>query len=387
MQTAVQDASNEEKQSTAVLRWLFDSDDFCDTIILLGKNGCLWILVYRGMAAFVQSFVNQLEPNFRSVVILKHDNIDQDGLIRNQLWQMAKLEHHKIGIFFEDFVGDEEGIRGGLQRKLIIQEENKLIELVDIELGVATVMAVKDEDEVNKVRLAGKFLKTVLQRGFYDVLKNDLKVRKATRDKSDWEALLRNVIENPTIIDPLSGKRVLSDSDLPDSDHSYKVCLKPEILPLRKYDRNAVVVSVGTSCDNYYSETTRTYLFNPPAIMKDTYQVLLGMKEVCVASLVPGNPMKNVYQSAMSYLSCTRGFEYLQETVPENLGSVVGLNHLVFSLNLDRINETKLERNMVLSLRIGFGNLPLPVSLKSTIYENLFSNELILFRDSVTEIK
>jgi Xaa-Pro aminopeptidase len=151
--------------------------------------------------------------------------------------------------------------------------------------------------------------------------------------------------------------------------------MKPEIHPLSKYNKKTVFVAVGASCDNYYSDTSRTYLFNPPTVMKDTYQVLLGMKEACVASLVPGNPMKNVYQAAVNYLRRTRGFGYLQGHVPVDLGSIVGLNHLVFSLSLDRTNETKLERNMVLILRTGFCNLPLPVSLKPKINEILFPND------------
>jgi nucleosome binding factor SPN SPT16 subunit len=83
------------------------------------------------------------------------------------------------------------------------------------------------------------------------------------------------------------------------------------------------------------------------------------MEEACMAEMVPGNQLKQVYKTAIKFLEGKSGYEYLVNHLPKNLGFCTGLDFREAPLLLTAKNTAQFKKGMVFVFIVAFQDLEL----------------------------
>ena len=349
-----------------------------DTVILLRKDGFVWILASGRDNDWMEAPISEI----RNASLFCYDGADPGQDFRSteeKLWNAAGLdggERLKVGVFIVADKMGPEGIAGVLQRKLEREEGRGRLELADIERGVCLVMAIKDDLEINFTEHACGFVSNLLQYEFLEAILDCFTDDEATQKVTHAQLSDRfeEVFKEPS----------LAYIEVPEGE-SYGSCYRPIVQSGGDYDMrreaksteqyisdDIIIVSLGAHCEDYCCNLARTYLFNAPKDVQNIYSILLEVRDVCLAAMLPGKALKSVYASAVGFLRQKAGFEYLESKLHPNLGFGIGLVFHEKLLSLTAENDELFEEAMTFCLSVSFENL------KRTIHQNSFSYALTL---------
>jgi nucleosome binding factor SPN SPT16 subunit len=132
---------------------------------------------------------------------------------------------------------------------------------------------------------------------------------------------------------------------------------------------DVMIVSIGARYKQYCSNISRTFFVDPPKKVSEMYDVLLEMQEACLSVMKPGNQLKDVYKAAASYLEAKKGYEYLVQHLPKNLGFCTGLDFRESNMLLSSKSQVAFKRGMVFCLSVGFQDIELKESDRSSLSE------------------
>jgi len=350
--------------SVALFLWMFGRkfEQQRDTVILLRKDGFVWIVASRE-----NDWMEAPISEIRNAALFCYADADPGQDFQStgeKLWNAAGLdvgERLKVGGFkMADKVGSEE-VAGVLQRKLEREEGRGRLALVDIERGVCLVMAVKDNLEIKLTEHACGFVSKLLQYEFLEAILDCFTDNEATQKIT--HAQLSDRFEE------IFKKTSRAYIEVPEGG-SYGFCYRPIVQSGGDYDLrleakstdqyisdDVIVVSLGAHCEGYCCNLARTYLFNASKDVQDIYSILLEVRDVCLAAMVPGKALKSVYASAVGFLRQKAGFEYLESKLHTNLGFGIGLVFHKKLLSLTAENDALFEEAMTFCLSVGFENL------------------------------
>ena len=275
----------------------------------------------------------------------------------------------KIGVIQKEFQSSD---RANKEGSIILGWEKKLndnssnTEIVDVAGGISIVMAVKDKEELDLLKKSSVLSNKVLKHGFVprieDVIDNSSKV---THEKLASE--IEEILEDPSKIKLNVPKEAVDSCYFPiiqsGGNYDFKVSAQSndEIV---KFD--IITVSLGARYQMYCSNVVRTFLVDAPKPVIKNYDTLLGMHEACLKAMVPGNPLKYVYATAVKYLT-DDGKESLISALPKTLGFGVGIDFRDNHLLLNKKNTLVFRPGMVFSLAVSFAGLKLPESVKASL--------------------
>lgn len=94
-----------------------------------------------------------------------------------------------------------------------------------------------------------------------------------------------------------------------------------------------------------------------PSKVSKTYSLLISLYNACLETMIPGNEIKDVLETAKSFLK--KKDADLLNHLPKTLGFAIGLEFRDGSMVLNGINNTKFTAGMVFNLSVGFHNVPL----------------------------
>jgi nucleosome binding factor SPN SPT16 subunit len=247
-----------------------------------------------------------------------------------------------------------------------LNDNSSNTEIVDVAGGISIVMAVKDKEELDLLKKSSVLSNKVLKHGFVprieDVIDNSSKV---THEKLASE--IEEILEDPSKIKLNVPKEAVDSCYFPiiqsGGNYDFKVSAQSndEIV---KFD--IITVSLGARYQMYCSNVVRTFLVDAPKPVIKNYDTLLGMHEACLKAMVPGNPLKYVYATAVKYLT-DDGKESLISALPKTLGFGVGIDFRDNHLLLNKKNTLVFRPGMVFSLAVSFAGLKLPESVKSSL--------------------
>ncbi|RKO90481.1 FACT complex subunit SPT16 N-terminal lobe domain-containing protein, partial [Blyttiomyces helicus] len=260
--------------------------------------------------------------------------------------------------------------------KSAIEKSGKKFDEVDISGGIATLMAVKDEDELRSVRLAGKLCSIYMKDYFVpemsDILDEDRKVKhsKLSRDMED------------ALLDGKSKKIKYPQEITPDlADWAYP----PIVQSGGKYDlrfsaesnnetleEGAIICLLGIRYKSYYANIGRTYLINPDKDQEKNYRFLLELQKYVISNLKDGITCKEAYGKAVAYIESKR--PDLKDVFLKNCGFGIGVEFRDMHYTLSPKSNKVLKAGMTINVVIGFQGIQDETNKKKKSYSLILSD-------------
>jgi nucleosome binding factor SPN SPT16 subunit len=356
------------QKSTILHQWIFGYE-MPDTILLLRRDGQVWVLATKKKCDFLQAAADAIPENspINAVHFLLRNKEDGNAQNYDTLWNEAMVarvngEKRKIGVLLKEREANAAsgGILGPWEAKLTKEAESEDVELVDVSPGIAFAMSTKDETELDLMKKSSVLSNKVMKHGFVKRMEEVID----TEESITHDQLASYVDE---IFEDLSKIGV---DKVPKDD--VQSCYSPIIQSGGKYDlrvsaqsssdklsHDVITVSIGGRYKNYCSNISRTFFVDPPKKVSETYDVLIEVQDACLAVMKPGNQLKAVYKAAVMHLKERKGYEYLVDHLPKNLGFATGLDFRENAMLLSPKCQVSFSKGMVFCLMVSFQDLEL----------------------------
>lgn len=345
-----------------------------ETVILLTKDGECVVLAAKKKCDFLEPAVGNApkDGSIKSLKLLTRSKSNDNAENFEEMLKAARGgsngENVKIGVIMKEFTsndGAKEGsIISGWEKKL--NDKLSKTETVDVAGGISVVMAVKDKEELDLLKKSSVLSNKVLKHGFVPRIENVIDSgSKVTHEKLASE--IEEILENPSKIKLNVPREAVDSCYFPiiqsGGDYDFKVSAQSNDENV-KFD--VITVSLGARYQMYCSNVVRTFLVDAPKQVIKNYDTLLGMHEACLKAMVPGNPLKFVYSTAVKYLK-DEGKEDLVSALPKTLGFGVGIDFRDTHLLLNKKNTVAFRPGMVFSLAVSFAGLKLNENARASI--------------------
>jgi len=288
------------QKSTAIQTWLLGYE-WRDTLILLTQDKIHFVAKEK-----MAEVLEQLNQGDKQVSIEIHkytkDQAQHKKLFESIITCITEGGKKRLGILPKDL---KEG--NFVQEWLEVYENFKdSIEEVDVSIGIASVLAIKDEEELKTIRVACK-LSSLIMNHFIGVVTSIVDEEKqVTHEK------LSEDIDNILTSDHNSFlKKGVQDVDLSRADF----CYTPIIQSGGVYDFKSsaesdnrmlhdgtILCSFGVRYKSYCSNIGRTILFNPTKEQEKNYEILLELQRRIVEHIKSGVKLRDVYIKAVNFV-------------------------------------------------------------------------------------
>ncbi|KAG8735431.1 FACT complex subunit spt16 [Ceratobasidium sp. 414] len=268
---------------------------------------------------------------------------------------------------------------GGLPKEQqtgrIVDDWNKALEehagkpeVVDISAGLASIMAVKDEDELKHVRTAAHLSSTLMTHQLASKLELLLDRQSAiTHDAfaGQLEARLGSEGKEPDMR-VWSKNKHLANVEFPSAEFTF-----PPIIQSRSsgYDlrvnaestqdqlahKGVILATISMRYKGYSAHVSRTFFVDPSKEQESIYSFTLSLQSELLSKLRDGTPAKDVYTHAVSYIKQKK--PDLEKHFTKNVGFGMGLEYRDSSYLLSPKNTRQVKAGMIFNLSIGFSDL------------------------------
>ena len=343
--------------------------------MLLRKDGNLWVLATKTKCEFLKPAAENVPTKspIRKIHFLLRNKQDANAANYQELitqLENARIndEKRRVGMLLKERADNAKaaGILGPWEAKLSAWADNDTTELVDVSPGIAFSMSVKDDTELDLMKKSSVLSNKVMKHGLVKKMEQVIDSEEAITNEA-LATYVEQILADPSKIDLKVPNDDVQSCYFPivqsGGTYDLKVSAQPNDNRLT-YD--VITVSLGARYKFYCSNIARTFLVDPPKKVSETYEVLLELQESCLSAMKPGNPLKAVYKAAVRFLQDRNGYEYLVDHLPRNLGFAMGLDFREGSLLLSPKNSAVFKPGMVFCLSVGFQNLDLSESDRSS---------------------
>ncbi|GIL93381.1 hypothetical protein Vretifemale_20793, partial [Volvox reticuliferus] len=196
---------------------------------------------------------------------------------------------------------------------------------VDINSGIADLLAIKDSNEILNVKkaalLAAKAMQNWVVPKVEDVVDSGKKMKHSKLSEMCEEAItdpqkvqVKLKAENCDIAYPPSFQS--------GGSYDLKVSAISNDMPL--HDDGVIVVSLGTRYASYCANISRSFIINPSKDQTAQYNALLSAQEAAIGALKPGAPLTAAGEAVVNTLKA-HGQEAMIPLLARNVGSGMGL--------------------------------------------------------------
>ncbi|CAD7701780.1 unnamed protein product [Ostreobium quekettii] len=230
---------------------------------------------------------------------------------------------------------------------------------VDVSAGLGALMALKDDEEVKKVKkaafLAAKVMKDFVVPKVEGIINEEKSVK-----HSKLQERTEEVIQEPQ----KAGIKLRAENcDIAftptfQSGGKYSLRLgEPSNSDILKDD--VILIALGTKYSNYPAHIARCFLIDPSKSMEEEYAALLAAQDAAVASLKEGVELKAAKAAAVRVLQ-EKGQGHLVAKLQKNVGFGMGLELRDSALVLHDSNEAVAKPGMVFSVHVAVSKLEWP---------------------------
>lgn len=343
-------------KSYALYTWLFGIEAQ-DTATIFTKSN-VTIITSRSFYGELKGFAGEVKiegfDTVRVKVVKFGAKGDVEGLLKEALGDVGKDGNGKIGWLEKDVKK-----HGGDLADVFVKHIGGL-ETVNITSGSGQVLAPKDKEERDKMKLAAVLSAEVMR---------VVVIRKvqASIDKPVNHQMLSEAAED-VIIDPkkVPSKRLKAlNAELCDACYSpiiqsgdkesgRKFDLRPSAQSDEKRLKyGCIIASLGGRYGYYCSNISRTFLVDPTKEQEKNYNAVLEAQAAVIKALKPGATMKSVYNVAVKVLE-KHG---LAEHLTRNVGFVTGIEFRDSTMTLSSKTESKVQAGMAFNVSVGLQNL------------------------------
>jgi nucleosome binding factor SPN SPT16 subunit len=361
-------------KSTVLHQWIFGYE-LPDTIILLKKDGTMWVAGTKKKCDFIAAAANDIpsESSIKKINLLvatKKGDEDSNKEVFETLWNESmssggntKASKTQVGIVIKEReMNASGGIVGTWENKIKSGEESdkRVFDLVDVAAGISFAMSIKDENEVDLIKKSSVLANKVMKHGYVKRMEEVIDSEETVKHE-DLATVVEEILEDPSKINLRVPKDDVQSCYFPIVQSGGKYDLKVSAQSSSdKLSHDVIIVSLGARYKLYCSNITRTFLVDPPKKVSETYDILLEMQDACLRAMKPGNQLKSVYRAATDFLQ--QRAPHLIEHLPKNLGFGMGLVFREQTMLLTSKNTIAFKNGMVFCLSVGFQNLTLSES-------------------------
>ena len=206
------------------------------------------------------------------------------------------------------------------------------MQVCDIAIPCYEIRSVKDANEIEKMRMAGKALAAGMQAAINCVQPGMM--------ETEVLAEAEYAMAKAGSMGSSFRMQVLT--------HSRQLDIHPYASRARLEDNAPVVIHLGASCEGYVAKMCRTvFLGKPKEESLKIYEVLKEAQNVAVAALHPGVTCDEIYQKTTAYVE-SQG--YGRSWVMEHIGYGVGIRQSEFYPIIAKGIMTELKENMIVDL-------------------------------------
>eukprot|EP00639_Heterosigma_akashiwo_P009747 CAMPEP_0194596634 /NCGR_PEP_ID=MMETSP0292-20121207/25794_1 /TAXON_ID=39354 /ORGANISM="Heterosigma akashiwo, Strain CCMP2393" /LENGTH=1079 /DNA_ID=CAMNT_0039456969 /DNA_START=80 /DNA_END=3319 /DNA_ORIENTATION=+ len=334
--------------------------EFPDTLIVLTDTKCL-VLSTQKKCLLLESSVQKVNEAGRlNMQLLTRSKEDQNSANYQLIVKAVKNSfggESKVGYF------TKETFSGGIVAGFDAQLEEAGLEKADIGQGVATVLAVKGEAELELVKRAAAITNRVLKNALVDELETIIDETKEVKH-SELAAKVAAVIEDPSKIGLKVPPEHVEVSAMPviQSGGAYdlRVSAQSTDAVLRA---DVILVSLGARYKSYCSAVSRTFFVDAPKKVEKAYAACLRAQEALIAALRPGSTCAQAHAAAVAELK-KRNPDLVQH-LPRSLGYCTGIELVDRSHQLSAKCGAPIRKGMTFVVCVGLSGVPLSAEEKA----------------------
>lgn len=224
------------------------------------------------------------------------------------------------------------------------------------------MLYIKDEDEIQSIRIASKASTGVMSKFLADeistIIDEERKVKhsdlsETVNNKIDDNKFFQKVLKLGDSIDPMQLDWCYS----PVIESGGNFDLRPSAIADDNTLYGGVIVTfLGLRYKSYCSNIGRTYLIDPTKAQESNYTFAVSLENKVLESIKEGTKIKDVYIAAQEFIK-----EKKPELLPyflKNVGWGTGIEFRDNTLLLNEKNPHVLKEGMTLNVVIGFQNIP-----------------------------
>lgn len=347
-------------KSFALVTWLFGAE-LQGAAIIIGASEILLAFSPSDYAGLT-GLQNKPAHNLPKITVIASDNEKtlEEAVIRT----IGDVK--QVGFLVKEIKSQK-----GPPAQVLIRLSQKVTPL-NISSGLASVLAVKDEDEEKRVKKASFLSANVMKYALTDRIEKTIDQDRRTR-----HSLLSEHAEN-AITDPRKVKLSQLNADMCDPCYPPIVQSAGPGFKNRKFDLRpsaestdeylafgCIIASIGARFNFYCSNIARTLFIAPSDEQAAVYQIVLDAQEAAIRALLPGKPLKDAHHAAVAMLKKGRAAKTaagmkIQDLVPKlskNVGFGMGIEFRDSAHVLNQRNDSKVEKGMIFYISVGISNL------------------------------
>ncbi|CAG8451663.1 423_t:CDS:10 [Paraglomus brasilianum] len=381
--------ANPYQKSSAVQQWLFG--DECNDMLILITHDTFHIITGESNVARLEE-LKQTEKSIPIEIYARSKNLEKDRtLFENVVNIIKSTEEKRVGILPKDkfsgtFVQDWQAV----------YESNKSnFHEVDVSLRLASLLAIKDEDEQGAMRSACKVTSIFMKRAIEMLSGTIDDDKKMTHEKLAED--IDNIINDAKVWK--EHRSLLQNIDANRLEWCYQPIIQSggvyDLRPSASSNSNilhsgTILCSLGVRYRSYCSNIGRTIIIEPNKEQENNYNFLLELQRRILSTIRDGVKIRDVYSKALVYVRNKR--PDLVKHFVKNIGSSIGIEFRESQYLLNAKNTQELKNGMILNLSIGFQDLSNPEAKdeESKIYALLLIDTIRVTNDTpvmLTDVK
>lgn len=365
-------------KSLSIHEWLF-SLDIPDILMVASKERIIF-LAGKKKIDFLKPLQekapsNSKVPKIELYVKDKSDNRENFEKILRQI----KSAGNNIGVCMKDnFPGDFYAEC----TKIIFNSENGF-EKKDISSGLAYILAVKEDDELQHIQKSCNATETIYSQVLKDLTGIIDKEKKVTHQKLSAN-LNTKITQDASRLLENYNKDLVDTSYVPIFQSGGNYNLK---FSATSDDNNihfgTIISFISIRYHRYCSNVSRTLMINPSDTQKKNYEFLLEVLDELMRNLTEGAILSDIYNKVVNFVTKKR--PDLVDKLTRNFGFVTGIEFREGQMVIGPKTNLKAKKNMTFVISAGFNDLK-DSSISDPKGKNyaLFVSDTVIVKDAGT---
>lgn len=358
------------QKSIAIQCWLFGYE-FTDMILVCTQD-TFYIHTSPKKIKILEQ-INEYTPELPVKISFLPKTSDNNSNFTTLLTNISKSRNGKtIGLLSKD-VNTGTFIEGWTKA---LEESTHSFTISNIQQYISQLFAVKEEQEIKCIRTAASLSSYIFKKHLIPTIEIIIDEAKEVSHSSISDKI-STLMENPANISNKLDPQYVELCYAPIIQSGGKYDLRPSAF---SNDDNlnfgTIICSLGTRYKNYCSNVSRTLIVDAKPDQEKNYHFLLKLQAELLKKMKVGDPLSIVYQTAKTLIQ--KENPSLLEHFVKNCGFGMGLEFREAYLTLTANNTKTFIEGMVFNLSIGFQDLPLDSSDKSSVYSLLLSDTVII---------
>lgn len=341
----------EYTKSTTIQEWLFNIE-IPDILMIFGKTK-IHFLATKKKIDFLKPLQDREQKNGKvpKVELLIRNKADANKENFEKI--LAEIKGKNIGLFTKDYKFPGEFYQECTDN--LFKSENNF-DKIDVSAGVATILSVKEDAELQFIQKACNATETTYSR----ILCKELTVIIDKEKKVSHKRL------SDKLNDAISKEagRFLEGVDARLVDTCYMPIIQSGGNYSLKFSASSndenihygtIISSLGIRYKRYCSNLSRTLMIDPTEEQKKNYEFLLEVSDEIINKLSDGVVLSELYQQIVNFVTERR--PDLVDKMTKNFGFVTGIEFRESHLVIGPKTNVKAKKNMSFVIAVGFSDL------------------------------